>query len=344
MKAVRLLPIALSFLLLTGCAWEAAAPAQAEEAHTVELLAMDTIMRITVYGPDGQKAADQAADRILELEDLLSTTDTGSEIYGVNHSGGAPAALSGDTVRLLDQALTLCESTGGALDVTIYPVVRAWGFTTGACQVPGGDELAGLLEQVDYREVALEGSVLTLPRGAEIDLGAVAKGYTGDQVAALLLDAGVTSALLELGGNIQTVGAKPDGTPWRVAVQAPEGGYAGVLEVEDKAVVTSGGYERYFEQDGEIYWHIIDPATGYPAQSGLTSVTIISDRGVEGDGLSTALFVMGAEKAASYWRENGGFDFVLIDEEGGVTITEGIEDSFSLYGEWTDHDLTVLRP
>ena len=252
-------------------------------------------------------------------------------------------ALSGDTAALLDRALQLCRRTDGALDVTIYPVVRAWGFTTGGSRVPDRAELDGLLERVDYARVSLSGSTLTLPEGMELDLGAVAKGYTGDVLMALLEEAGVTSAIVELGGNVQALGSKPDGSPWRVAVQAPEGGYAAALEIVDKAVVTSGGYQRFFEQDGEIYWHIIDPAAGRPARSGLASVTIVAEEGTLCDGLSTALFVMGADRAAEFWRETGDFDFVLLDEEGGVTITEGLEDSFSLCGEWAGRPLEVLR-
>ena len=252
-------------------------------------------------------------------------------------------ALSGDTAALLDRALQLCRRTDGALDVTIYPVVRAWGFTTGGSRVPDRAELDGLLERVDYARVSLSGSTLTLPEGMELDLGAVAKGYTGDVLMDLLEEAGVTSAIVELGGNVQALGSKPDGSPWRVAVQAPEGGYAAALEIVDKAVVTSGGYQRFFEQDGEIYWHIIDPAAGQPARSGLASVTIVAEEGTLCDGLSTALFVMGADRAAEFWRETGDFDFVLLDEEGGVTITEGLEDSFSLCGEWAGRPLEVLR-
>ena len=137
---------------------------------------------------------------------------------------------------------------------------------------------------------------------------------------------------------------KPDGSPWRVAVQSPDGdGYAGVLEIADKAVVTSGGYQRYFEQDGETYWHIIDPRTGCPARSGVLSVTVVADEGVVCDALSTALFVMGPEEAAAYWRMQGGFEYILIDEAGAVTITEGLEGCFSLYGSWEGRPLSVAR-
>ena len=228
--------------------------------------------------------------------------------------------------------------------MTVYPVVRAWGFTTGNYRVPEAGELRELLDRVDYNRVSLEGGTLTLPAGTEIDLGAVAKGYAGDQVMASLKAQGVSSAIIELGGNVQALGSKPDGSPWRVAVHAPDGsGYAGVLEIRDQAVVTSGGYERYFEEDGETYWHIIDPATGYPAKSGLASVTVVSESGVEADALSTSLFVMGRERAAEYWRAHGGFQCILISEDGSVAVTEGLEDSFSLYGSWSGRPLEVIR-
>ena len=345
MKRLRSLMFLLAALLLAGCA-APDAPAAEEEPCRHELMAMDTIMSLTIYGKPARKAQDilqQAAGRIHELEALLSVTDENSEIYRVNHSGGEAVFLSEESRQLLAEALALCESTGGALDVTIYPVVRAWGFTTGDYRVPEAAELTALLAGVDYTRVALEGERLTLPEGVELDLGAVAKGWTGDQLMDIFAGAGVTSAIVELGGNVQTLGAKPDGTPWRVALQAPEGGYAGVLEIVDKAVITSGGYQRYFEQDDETYIHIIDPSTGYPAESGLVSATIVTDRGVQGDGLSTALFVMGREKAEDYWQAHHDFDFILLCEDGTAVITEGLEDNFSLYGDWQDSPLEIIR-
>jgi thiamine biosynthesis lipoprotein len=177
----------------------------------------------------------------------------------------------------------------------------------------------------------------------EIDLGSVAKGYTGDRVIELLRENGVTSALLNLGGNVQALGTKPDGSPWRVAVQDPSGdGCLGVLEIDDQAVITSGGYERYFVEDGVTYWHIIDPADGAPARSGLISVTIVGDSGLLCDGLSTSLFVMGLEDAAQFWRENGGFEAVFVTESGQILITEGLQERFSLL-EDTEDPIVVIH-
>ena len=338
--------LALIILLLPSCAAPGGAGRE-EDPCRYELTAMDTIMTLTVFGEparEGRRILREAAAEIQALEALLSVTDENSEIWRANHSGGETVPLSEDTRRLLEEALALCGDTEGALDVTVYPVVRAWGFTTGDYRVPEDGELTELLKTVDYTRVVLTEDGLTVPEGMALDLGAVAKGYTGDRLMELFRASGVTSAIVELGGNVQALGARPDGSPWRVAVQAPEGGgYAGVLEITDKAVVTSGGYQRYFEQDGETYWHIMDPATGRPARSGVTSVTIVSDSGVEADGLSTALFVMGREKAASYWKTHPGFEYVITGEDGSVTITEGLESSFSLYGSWAGKTLEIVR-
>jgi thiamine biosynthesis lipoprotein len=319
---------------------EAAEGASTEPA-TGTLFAMDTVMDFTIYGEASLLTAAEA--RVNELEAKLSVTDSGSEIYAINRDGSG--VLSADSADLLRRALDLCALTNGALDISVYPVVRAWGFTTGDYGVPEEEELAELLSHVDYRGVEYDGDTDTvaLAPGMEIDLGSVAKGYTGDQVTALLRENGVTSALLNLGGNVQALGAKPDGSPWRVAVQDPSGdGYLGVLEIDDQAVITSGGYERYFVEDGVTYWHIIDPATGAPARSGLTSVTIVGDSGLLCDGLSTSLFVMGLEDAARFWRENGGFEAVFVTEDGQITMTEGLQDQFSLL-EDTGEEVMVIR-
>ena len=335
MRRLSLLCIVL-LLLLTGCS--------ASEPCRRELMAMDTFMTLSVYAQSpaaGEALLEEAAGEIRRLEGLLSVTDPGSEIYQVNHGGAV--SLSEPVRELLEKALELCRETGGALDVTVYPAVRAWGFTTGEYRVPEEAELSALVERVDYGRVSLDGDRLALPEGVELDLGSVGKGWTGDRLTALFREAGVSSAIMELGGNVQALGTKPDGAPWRVAVQAPGGGYAGVLEIVDKAVVTSGGYQRYFEQDGETYIHIIDPATGRPARTGLASVTIVADSGLQGDGLSTALFVMGREKAEAFWRGNPEFDFILLGEDGTAAITEGLEECFSLYGGWEGRPLEIIR-
>ena len=307
-------------LLPYGCA-----PAQPLERT---FFAMDTVMTLRLYEGGDENTLDQAEARVRELEAQWSVTEENSEICALNRGGRAE--LSPETAELLGAALDMCRRTDGALDISTYPVLRAWGFTTGEYSVPGGEAIAALLPLVDYGRVALEAGAAALPPGMEIDLGSVAKGYTGDSLAALLKQGGAASALLDLGGNIQAVGSKPDGSPWRVAVRDPAGdGSVGVVEVVDQAVVTSGGYERYFEEDGVRYWHIIDPATGWPARSGLTSVTVVGESGLLCDGLSTALFVMGREGALEHWRQHRDFEAVLVSEDGSVTITAGLEGRFT---------------
>lgn len=320
MKKLTALVIAI-LILLCACAQGVGEP------MSETILAMDTVMEITAYGAE-DSLMEAAKDRIKELEGLFSVTDENSEIYKLNQTGSAE--LSPDTLELVTKALDICRETDGAVDITIYPVVKAWGFTTGNYRVPDSTELKNLLENVGYEGVAISGNTVTIPQGVQVDLGSVAKGYTGDVIAALLKDGGVTSALLNLGGNVQAVGSRPDGSGWRVAVQDPGGEeYIGVLTVSDKAVITSGGYERYFEdENGNVYWHIIDPETGSPAQSGLISVTVVGEAGVVCDGLSTALFVMGLDKASALWREQGGFEAVLVSEDGRVYITDGLKDCF----------------
>lgn len=344
MRPIRLLSLLLAALLLTGCAKTSPAAGDEADASPAEAVffAMDTVMSLTVYGEES--LLDDAQTRVSELECLLSVTDEGSEIYALNHAGSA--ALSADTAELLARSLELCARTEGALDISVYPVVRAWGFTTGEYAVPTRETLDGLLSHVDHNEVSVEteSGRAALEPGMEIDLGSVAKGYTGDRLIDLLRSSGVSSALVNLGGNVQALGAKPDGTPWRIAVQDPFGeGYLGVLEVTDQAVITSGGYERYFEEDGQIYWHIIDPASGRPAQTGLVSVTVVGDCGLTCDGLSTALFVMGRERAEELWRGSNDFEMILVEEDGSVILTQGLEGCFSALGDYGEGLEVICR-
>lgn len=336
MKRAFILLLALA--LLAGCA---PAPAQAVPIAERTFFAMDTVMTLRLYQGGDEAALERLEARVKDLEARWSVTDEHSEIFALNRDG--QAELSPETELLLDAALGLCERTGGALDLSIYPILRAWGFTTGDHSVPGDEAIAALLPLVDYTRVDYGGRTACVPKGMEIDLGSVAKGYTGEELAGLLRESGVTSALLDLGGNIQTIGAKPDGSPWRVGVRDPEGeGNIGVVSVTGKAVVTSGGYERYFEQDGVRYWHILDPKTGKPARSGLASVTVVGDSGTICDGLSTALFVMGLDEALDHWRQYRDFEAVFVLEDGSITITAGLEGAFTL--DRADHTLTVARP
>ena len=329
-------------LLFSGCG----APAETE-AESGTFFAMDTVMTLTVYGAKGGMLQDARA-LVETLEQALSATDETSALYAVNRDGSG--TVPPDAGALLSTALEFCARTDGALDITIYPVSLAWGFTTGEYEIPDRETLDALLERVGYARVRVEENDVTLDAGAMLDLGAVAKGYTGDRLRALIRErvGKDASALLDLGGNVVAAGTKPDGSSWRIGIRDPddEAGLAGIIEVADKCVVTSGDYERYFERDGVRYCHIIDPATGEPARAGLRGVTVVGGAGSGAmcDAYATALFVMGPEKAEAFWRDNSGeFDMILIGEDGGVTFTEGLADSFTSAGNYKDAPLTVLR-
>lgn len=346
MKKV-IIPLILSIILLTSCAavqedgTASNTSVQPTEPDIAYLFAMDTYMELRVYG--GGELLDKAEELILDLESKLSVTGENSEIYALNSSGGKQ--VSEDTAELLRDALALCGRTNGALDISIYPIVRQWGFTTGSYRVPSDGEITELLQYVDYTGVSIsDDDTVTLKSGMEIDLGSVAKGCAGNKVVELFRENGVTSALLNLGGNVQALGTKPDGSPWRVAIQDPLGaGNLCVLDIDNKAVITSGGYERYFEQDGKTYWHIIDPKTGAPADSGLVSVSIVGEDGLTCDALSTALFVMGLEEAAELWRGSDDFEAVFVTSDGEIYITEGLEDIFTPADSYKNAEVRVIR-
>ena len=315
-------------------------------SYSADLFAMDTYMTIKAYGSGAEAALSDISSMIAQLDSRLSVTNSQSEIYKLNHADGQPVTLSDTTADLLSKALALGGTTNGTLQLTSYPLSLAWGFTTGDYQIPDEETIDGILPLVDDTAVTLDGNTATLPSGAQLDLGAVAKGYAGDRAAEILQESGVTSALLNLGSStIRAIGSKPDGSAWRIAIQDPidSSAYAGVVSATDLAIDTSGGYERYFEgDDGEIYWHILNPHTGYPAKSGLISVTVLSDSALTGDGLSTALFVMGLEDAIDYWRTQGGFEFILMTDQNEIYVSQGAEDLFQPLGSYENAEIHVV--
>ncbi len=286
-------------------------------------------MSMKAYGDNAQKALDDSRELIMRLESELSVTDEGSCIYELNKNG--KGTVTDSAAVLINKAVEIGERTGGALDISLYPVLKEWGFTTEDYHIPDDKILADLLSDVDYKSISIIGNEVTLPEKVQIDLGALAKGYTSDSIMEQMSSDGVDSAIVSLGGNVQAIGGKPDGSAWKVSVRdpfAPDTDMC-IVEIKDKAVITSGNYERFFTgDDGKNYWHIIDPADGYPADNGLVSTTIIGDSGLECDALSTAFFVAGKDKAVDYWRSDRSFDMILVSDDGKIYYTEGIADSF----------------
>ena len=343
MNLKKILALGLTAVILcTGCAERREQAQQMlenrkmENRHEATSFAMDTIMTFTVIHEEGDEIIVDAEQEIRRLENLLSITLEDSEVSKLNAAAGKEAiAVSEDTMILLEAGKKLGAKTDGTFDIAISPVVKAWGFTEAEHHVPTQEELDVLLPLTDPADVVLDnGKVFLQKEGMAVDLGGITKGYASDKVAELLKENGVESAIISLGGNVYGIGTKPDGEKWQVALANPldANDYCGLISIEDKAVVTSGGYQRYFEENGKKYHHIIDPATGYPAENGLLSVTIVCESGMEADVLSTALFVMGLEDALKYWQENGGFEAIFVTEAGEVVATEGADACFQFEG------------
>ena len=318
----RLLALMLTLvcaLPLGGCA------AAEKEKQTAVGFYLDTVIMLTAYVDDAQVLND-ALEECGRYERLLSRTVEGSDVWRINHAGGQPVEVSDDAIELLETARQVSERSGGAFDVTIAPVSTLWDFTSGAAVVPDADTIAAAAGSVDYRRVEIDGNRVTLPEGMMIDLGGIAKGYIADAVKGYLMDRGVESAVLSFGGNVVTIGLKPDGSPWRVGIQdidKPTGEYMLVALNFGGSTVTSGIYERGFESGGVYYHHILDPNTGWPVQNELASVTIFSDSSMWGDALATAAFALGSEDGMALIESLEGIEAVFIARDRTVRGTSG---------------------
>ena len=323
-------------LSLTACGEKSA------ESETRTVYAMDTVMNLTVYGENAAAALESAEKELHTLDEaVLSRTAEGSELYALNASDGETVEYGVDDAlpALIETALTISDATDGAFDPTLAPVLDAWGFTKDTHRVPSADELTELLSHTGCGKVRFEktadGYAVTLLDGAQLDLGGIAKGYAADVLRAQLEQEGVTSAALDLGGDVFVMGRKTDGSGWRIAVKDPADteSYLGVVTASDKFIVTSGVYERYFEENGVRYHHILDPKTGSPAESGLVSVTVQCENGAWADALSTACFVLGPDGALALRDDladqGTDFELILVTDDGRVLYTDGLDGAFT---------------
>ena len=325
MKIKRMLALALAAV----CAALPAGCGRAASRESVVGFYLDTVITLTAYVDDVAVLNEALAD-CGRYEALLSRTMEGSDVWRINHAQGQPVQASADTIEILKTARQVSELSGGAFDATIAPVSTLWDFTSGAAVLPDADALAEAAGRVDYTRVRIEGDTVTLPAGMMIDLGGIAKGYIADAVKQSLARQGVGSAILSFGGNIVAIGAKPDGTPWRVGVQdidRPTGESMLVTRNVDASTVTSGIYERGFELDGVWYHHILDPRTGWPVQNELASVTILSESSMWGDALATAAFVLGREAGLELIESLEGIEAIFISRDRSVACTSGARET-----------------
>ncbi len=299
---------------------------------------LNTVVSVTIYDSQDESLLDGALDICQKYEDLVSPTLKTSEIYRLNH-GELPEEdgyyqLSSETADLIAKGLEYCRLSDGAFDIAIEPVSSLWDFTSGEDIVPSQEEIQAALPLVNYQDVVLDGNRIHFKKeGMGINLGAIAKGYIADKMKEYLVEQGVKSAIIDLGGNVLCVGEKTDASPFRVGIRKPfadRSETAAIMEISDKSVVSSGVYERFFKKDGVLYHHILNPKTGYPYENNLISVTIISDESTDGDGLSTTCFALGLEKGMELVNSLSDVQAVFITDDYELHYSEDFQDEITL--------------
>ena len=306
----------MSVLIFSGCSKNV-------YPITTTQLMMDTVISITIYDGDS-KVIDGAVELCRKYENILSRTIEGSDIYRINHSNGEPVTVEKETADLLKYALDISRNSNGAFDPTILPLVELWDVAN-ATSVPDKEKIATAKVNIDYHNIEVKSTTVTAKNNAQVDLGGIAKGYIADKVYEYLASNGVTSAVINLGGNTALLGNK-HGEDFSVGIQKPfakNGVLSAILMLDDKTAVTSGIYQRYFEADGKIYHHILDTKTGYPIDNKISSVTVITDSSTIADGLSTACLALGIEKGTALAKHYDA-ELIFITSDGEITLTEGL--------------------
>lgn len=308
------------------------------ERYSMTDIAMGTVTNQTIYSKDGDLTL-EVRNIMLELEqEELSWRIEGSEVAQMNAAAGSGAytPVSDRLYEELEVLMKLSEDSGGAFDITIRPVAALWNIDAWAAGenqpdiIPTHEQITLVLTHIGYENLSLIDSSIMLPKDMALDLGAAGKGIACDRIAAYLKEQAVYGAVVSVGGSVVTIGKKPDGTPWQIGIIDPRdtSSFIGILYLEgENFVSTSGDYERYVEVDGVRYHHILNPATGYPADSGVRSVTVLCDSGILSDALSTACFVLGVEDGMAL-AESYGAQALFVDMEGNISMTDGMKQFF----------------
>jgi thiamine biosynthesis lipoprotein len=312
--------ILLAALMLGGCG--RALPAQSE-------FVLGTLCTINLYNKGNPQVYRALFSRLREIDGMMSANRGDSDLARINQNAGLmPVPAQPELITVLSRARYFAALSGGAFDPTIGPLVKLWGIGTDAARVPEDGEIRAALALVNWQDLVIDeqaGTVYLTRPGMALDLGGIAKGYAADALGALIREAGLPRAVIDLGGNIFALGEKAGGKPWRIAVQnprEPRGSYIGILELRDTAVVTSGVYERFLETGGRRYHHILSTGDGYPVDTGLLSVTVIAGNSMDADALSTALFALGYERGRALAESLEGVEAVFVSEDLSVRATE----------------------
>jgi len=328
-KIYRLLSIILCLIFITtACTPKSTVPQIVEKDSFV----LGTLGSIRVYATSekkGNEVIEKAYKRITEIENTMSTSIEGSDIYKVNlNAGKAAVEVKEETVSVIKKAIEYKSLTYDVFNIGVGRLIQLWGIGKDWQKVPTADEIQAAQEHIDITQLEIEGNrVMIKDPEMLIDLGGIAKGYAVDEAARVLRENGVTSGFVNMGGDVYAIGSKPDGSPWNVGIQNPEIGVGGIIAkigISDESIVTSGDYERYFVENGVHYHHIIDPKTGAPTRNELSSVTILSKKSIDGDVLSTAVFVMGLEEGLRFVEGLEDIEAVLVTKDKKMYATSGV--------------------
>lgn len=338
-KVIIFLITTILVISLVGCTKEKSKETAKEPISRTELF-MGTAIKVTLYNGGSEEILDKAFKRVIQLEDLVSINKDGTEIVELNkNSGIKPVKLSEDSFKIIEKGLEYSKASKGGYDITIGPLVKLWSIGLPEAKVPNKKEINEAIKHVDYSKLKIDrdnNEAFLSEKGMMIDLGSIAKGYAADEIAKLLKEEGVKEAIIDLGGNIYALGKKEGNKNWKIGIQDPNterGNVIGTVETSNKSVVTTGVYERFIEKDGVKYHHILNPKTGYPYKTDIAGVSIIADKSVEADALSTLIFTKGLDEGRKFIETLDGVDAIFIMNDRKVYITEGVRDSFKLINE-----------
>lgn len=339
-KSITILISIISIFSFTACSGKEESK-KSEVISRTELF-MGTSVKVSVYDTESEQALDKAFERVSEIENLVSINKEGTEIDKLNDKAGVSGEqLSEDSISIIEKGLYYSDLSKGSYDISIGPLVKLWSIGLPEAKIPTQEEIDDVLDDIDYKDVEVKGNEVFLKeKGMLLDLGSIAKGYAADEIVEVLQENGVEKAVIDLGGNVYVMGRKNEENKWKIGVQNPfteRGNVIGSITLEDKSIVTTGVYERFIEDEETKYHHVLDPKTGYPYKTEIAGVTIIADKSIDADALSTLVFTMGVKEGIEFIENKNGVDAIFVTNDKKVYKTSGVNDSFELTNkEFTD--------
>ena len=331
-----------SLVILAGCSKDNKVTTPLSRSEVL----MGTVVEVSLYDSNDEKILDGVFEKVKDLENTLSINENGTLVDEINEKAGIePVKVDDDTYNIVKKGIEYAKLSNGLFDISVGPIVKLWNIGLPEAKVPTQEEINEKLPLIGYIDIELNENDKTIflkRPGMMIDLGGIAKGYTADVISNILTEEGVKSAIINLGGNVFAHGKKPNGSDWKIGIQNPfsdRGDIIGTISTNNKSIVTSGIYERFYEENGVKYHHILSPKTGYPYDNEIAGITIISDKSADGDALSTSVFAMGVEDGMKFVNSIDGIDAIFVTKDNKVYITDGIRSIFNL----TNSDFTLAN-